>query len=224
MAILEPWRNCFAQLQQTGDWPALCEQYAGLELIEALRSMPVEALAAMITKGINTPLTSSAGRLFDAVAAAAGICREKILYEGQAAIELEAQVDASRLAATEGYEFAILDGATLLLDPAPMWRQLMKDLQQGRETAIISERFHKGLAVAISRMARKLSRQQQIETVALSGGVFQNATLFTLVEQLLQREGLRVLTHRRVPANDGGLALGQAVIAAAHALNHEDQD
>ena len=225
MAILEPWRNCFAQLQQIADWPALCEQYAGLELIEALRSMPTEALSAMITKGINTPLTSSAGRLFDAVAAAAGICREKILYEGQAAIELEAQADASRLATTEGYEFTILDGATLLLlDPAPMWSQLMKDLQQGRETAIISERFHKGLAVAISRMARQLSRQQQIETIALSGGVFQNATLFTLVEQLLQSEGLRVLAHHRVPANDGGLALGQAVIAAAHALNHEDQD
>ena len=178
----------------------------------------------MIQKGINSPLTSSAGRLFDAVAAAVGICRDRILYEGQAAIEFEALVDSNRLATTQGYEFNILDGKPLLLDPVPMWRQLLKDLQQGLETAIISERFHKGFAAAISRLACRLARQQQIETVALSGGVFQNATLLALVEQSVQEQGFRVLAQHRVPANDGGLALGQAMIAAAHTIKHEDQD
>ena len=224
MAILEPWRNTFAQLQQIDDWTALRESYAGLELIRQLDKLPTATLTAMMAGGINSPLTSSAGRLFDAVAAAAGICRDRILYEGQAAIEFEALVDSNRLATTQGYDFGFHDGRVARIDPAPMWRQLLNDLQQGLETAIISERFHKGLAAAISRMACRLARQQQIETVALSGGVFQNATLLTLVEQSLQVEGLRVLAHSRIPANDGGLALGQAMIAAAQAINQEDQD
>lgn len=223
MAILEPWRNTFAQLQQIGDWARLRESHAGLELIRHLDNMPTAALSAMMARGLNSPLTTSAGRLFDAVAAAAGICRDRILYEGQAAIEFEALVDSSRLAATEGYDFSISGGEPARIDPAPMWRQLLKDLQQGQETAIISERFHKGLAAAISRMVCQLSSRQEIETIALSGGVFQNATLLTLVERSLQEKGLRVLTHSRIPANDGGLALGQAMIAAAHAINQEDQ-
>jgi len=223
MAILEPWRNTFAQLQQIGDWARLRESHAGLELIRHLDNMPTAALSAMMARGINSPLTTSAGRLFDAVAAAAGICRDRILYEGQAAIEFEALVDSSRLAATQGYDFSISGGEPARIDPAPMWRQLLKDLQQGQETAIISERFHKGLAAAISLMVCQLSSRQQIETIALSGGVFQNATLLTLVERSLQEKGLRVLTHSRIPANDGGLALGQAIIAAAHAINQEDQ-
>ena len=224
MAILEPWRNCFAQLLQTGDWTALHAQHAGLELFDYLDAKPTDSLAAMISKGLNSPLTSSAGRLFDAVAAAAGICRDAIQYEGQAAIEFEALIDEQRLATTAGYDFSILDGEPLLLDPAPMWPQLLKDLQQEQETAIISERFHKGFAAAISRMACRLARQQQIETVALSGGVFQNATLLTLVERSLQEQGFRVLAQHRVPANDGGLALGQALIAAAQTMKHEDHD
>ena len=223
MAILEPWRNTFAQLQQIDDWARLRESHAGLELIRHLDNMPTAAVSAMMARGINSPLTTSAGRLFDAVAAAAGICRDRIFYEGQAAIEFEALVDSSRLAATEGYDFSISGGELARIDPAPMWRQLLKDLQQGQETAIISERFHKGLAAAISRMVCQLSSRQQIETIALSGGVFQNATLLTLVERSLQEKGLRVLTHSRIPANDGGLALGQAIIAAAHAINQEDQ-
>ncbi|MGD8678263.1 MAG: carbamoyltransferase HypF [Chromatiales bacterium] len=224
MAILEPWRNTFAQLQLLEDWTLLRETYAGLELIRHLDNLPTAVLSAMMAKGINSPLTSSAGRLFDAVAAAAGVCRDRIQYEGQAAIEFEALVDSNRLATTRGYDFSISGGEFARIDPAPMWRQLLKDLQQGQETAIISERFHKGLAAAISRMVCHLASQQQIETIALSGGVFQNATLLTLVERSLQKQGLRVLAHSRIPANDGGLALGQAMIAAAHAIKHEDQD
>jgi len=224
MAILEPWRNTFAQLQQIEDWPGLHESYADLEMIRHLDKMPTDTLSAMMTRDINSPLTSSAGRLFDAVAAAAGICRDRILYEGQAAIEFEALIDSSRLATAEGYDFSVSGGEIARIDPAPMWRQLLKDLQQRQETAIISERFHKGLAATISHVVCQLAIQQQIETIALSGGVFQNATLLTLVEQSLQKKGLRVLTHSRIPANDGGLALGQAMIAAAHAINQEDQD
>ncbi|MEJ2310369.1 MAG: carbamoyltransferase HypF [Gammaproteobacteria bacterium] len=221
MAILEPWRNCFAQLLQLGDWKMLLETYADLELAGFLRSKPLETLAAMIDRGINSPPSSSCGRLFDAVAAAAGVCRERIHYEGQAAIELEAVVDTRQLASIDGYPFLVEDAQSLQIDPSPMWLELLGDLRQQRGAAIISARFHKGLADVICRVAAMLARKRGIATIALSGGVFQNATLLALVERQLARQGIGVLTHRGVPANDGGLALGQAVIAAARTINSE---
>jgi hydrogenase maturation protein HypF len=205
-AMQEPWRNLWAQLQTSG--------LASKSTAERLRSKPVATLRQMLAQGINSPMASSAGRLFDAVAAAVGICVDRITYEGQAAIELEALLDGSENPVAP-YPFATVEAAgRLLVDPAPMWRALLADLEKGVEPAVISHRFHYGLGDAMVAMALRLTRQYGISRVVLSGGVFQNHALFERVMAGL-RDEVVVLTHRRVPMNDGGLALGQLAVAAA---------
>jgi len=170
-------------------------------------------LAEMIQKGVNAPRTTSVGRLFDAVAAALGICVDGIAYEAQAAIEFEAL--ARHALGEGGYAFAIDTCVEpWQLDPAPMWSALLDDLAARVPAAMIAARFHAGLAETVAELAARAARRHGLETVALSGGVFQNRTLFEATLKALSERGLKVLTHTRVPANDGGLALGQALIAA----------
>ena len=173
-----------------------------------------------MARGLNSPLTSSAGRLFDAVAAALGICREAIAYEGQAAIELETlALGAAGGGAGGGYPFGLVAaGDQWLLDPAPLWQALLDDLARGQDRGSMARRFHLGLAQAAADLASQMATERGLATVALSGGVFQNKTLFEAIAQRLRQQGLRVLAHRQVPANDGGLALGQAVAAAARLI------
>ncbi len=173
----------------------------------------------MIARGVNAPLSSSCGRLFDAVAAAVGLCHDRALYEGQAAMMLEAAAD---IAAADddraAYPFAIAEACPdglLHLDPTPMWSVLLRDLGAGAAVPLIAGRFHAGLAIGIARMVAALGITGR---VALSGGVFQNKLLLEQVMRRLAAQGLDVLTHRVVPANDGGLALGQAAVAAARLL------
>ena len=106
----------------------------------------------------------------------------------------------------------------LWLDPHAMWRRVLDDLSRRTSHAVIAARFHKGLAIAVAAMTRALSRQARFDTVALSGGCFQNAVLFEQTERRLRDAGFAVLTHSVVPANDGGLALGQAAVAAARLI------
>jgi hydrogenase maturation protein HypF len=194
-------------------------------LYRFLQTKPRALLDGMIAREVNSPLASSCGRLFDAVAAAVGICRERAVYEGQAAIEFEALVDARTLADEDercGYPFAIsLQPSSNLsyVDPLPMWRALLDDMVEDTPVPVIAARFHQGLASVIARMADKLRQhdpnREPISTIALSGGVMQNRVLLELLIARLEALGVRVLTHAVIPANDGGLALGQAVIAAA---------
>ena len=216
-SILQPWRNTYAQLQSCFDWLTLSEKYADLELIQFLKTKPLNTFDQMILSDFNTPITSSCGRLFDAVAAAVGICRDKISYEGQAAIELESMVGKEVTEGLSPYPFEYIDG---VINPTPMWRSLLNDLSNKTEFPIIAARFHLGLADIIVQTAVQISVQSNIKTVALSGGVFQNKTLFKLCFEQLQQNNLTVLFHQQIPANDGGLALGQAAIAAA-LLNQE---
>jgi hydrogenase maturation protein HypF len=212
----EPWRNLYAQLATCLGWEACIAAYPDLEMVRYLAAKPLATLDTMMARSLNSPLTSSAGRLFDAVAAALGICRDAIAYEGQAAIELETL--ALRAAGGEGgaYPFGlVMAGDRWLLDPAPMWRALLADLASGRNPGSMAARFHRGLAQGAADLTGRLAGERGIATIALSGGVFQNKTLFEAIVQRLRHQGLRVLTHRQVPANDGGLALGQAVVAAA---------
>jgi len=119
------------------------------------------------------------------------------------------------------YPFAISrlkDSGLPCLEPLPMWQALLDDLLLDTPTPLIATRFHKGLAIAITRMAEELDRPHATKTIALSGGVFQNRTLLEQVVMRLENAGFRVLTHHLVPANDGSLALGQAAVAAARAL------
>ncbi|MCB1772054.1 MAG: carbamoyltransferase HypF [Gammaproteobacteria bacterium] len=215
-AILEPWRNTYAQLATHLGWPDCVADYADLPLTRYLQGKPLDTLAVMLERGLNSPLTSSCGRLFDAVAGALGVAVDAISYEGQAAIELEALALPALASADTVYAFAEgrADGIEWL-DPAPMWRALLADLAAGVDASIVAARFHLGLAAAVAALAAKLARRHGLDMVALSGGVLQNKTLFEALERHLVDAGLDVLSHRLVPANDGGLALGQAVVAAA---------
>ncbi len=226
-AIREPWRNTYAHLMAEMGWTRLTEDYAATPLYKFLQSKPHTVLAGMIARGVNSPLASSCGRLFDAVAAAAGVCRERADYEGQAAVEFEALVDADTLAHEVerlAYPFAIAlpSGNLPYVEPLPMWRALLSDLMRDTPVPVIAARFHKGLAMVVARMIDRLRQRhperEPISTVALSGGVLQNRVLLEQLIGRLEALGLRVLTNTLVPANDGGLALGQAVIAAARAL------
>ena len=229
-AMREPWRNTYAHLMACIGWPELVRRHAALDLVRRLDAKPRALLDGMLSSGVNSAPASSCGRLFDAVAAACGVCFERSDYEGEAAIAFEALADGHALEHEDdalAYRFAVgrtAHGELPCIDPAPMWHALLGDLQHDTATALISARFHKGLAIAIAHMACLLADDVGTglarRTVALSGGVFQNRILLEQLARRLRQYGFHVLMHRQVPANDGGLSLGQAVIAAARELSH----
>ncbi|MEH2143119.1 carbamoyltransferase HypF [Nostoc sp.] len=223
-AIYQPWRNTYAQLIAANLWNDCQQQYNDLEIVKFLNKKPLKLLNQLMEKGINSPPASSVGRLFDAVAAAIGIYRDECSYEGQAAIAMEAIVDVSSLnnhKETPKYPFNfIFSDSIYCIDPRPMWQALLDDLQQQIPEPVMAAKFHKGLANAIVEMVKHLCQENLINQVVLTGGVFQNCILLEQVTKGLQTLGIKVLTHSLVPANDGGLSLGQAVIAAAQ-LIHE---
>ena len=218
-AILQPWRNLWAQLHSAG-WDALATQFCELDVWQFLQQQPLATLQTMLQKGLNSPLSSSCGRLFDAVAAALDCSRASIQHEGQAAIELEAITPACLLHLVPPYPFAVQTNPAGLLeiDPAPMWWALLHDLQSGYDRATVAAHFHQGLLQVLVDACALLAAQHALKTVVLSGGVLQNVLLFTHLQARLQARGLTVLTHSQVPTNDGGLSLGQAAIAAAQWL------
>ncbi|MBU0656458.1 MAG: carbamoyltransferase HypF [Gammaproteobacteria bacterium] len=219
-AILQPWRNTWAHLQQLG-WQEVSAVFPDLELISFLQAQPLKTLESMLERGLNSPMSSSCGRLFDAVAAALGCSRAAISYEGQAAIELEAATPAGLLKLVPPYPFALERNASGLweIDPAPMWYELLKDMQAGYPSAAISAHFHQGLIHVLAELAGKLcAARPEIQAIALSGGVFQNTLLFSGLLARLEGQGIRVLTHSTIPTNDGGIALGQAAIGAARQM------
>ncbi|MDZ7962543.1 MAG: carbamoyltransferase HypF [Aulosira sp. DedQUE10] len=218
-AIYQPWRNTYAQLIATDSWENFTQNYGDLEILKFLEKKPLKVLNQLIEQGINSPQASSVGRLFDAVAAAIGICREECSYEGQAAIALEALIDQHSLnhhKETPNYpfNFTFFDNI-YCIDPRPMWPALLKDLQNQIPQATIATKFHQSLAKTIALMVKYLSQEYLINQVVLTGGVFQNCILLEQVTRDLQTLGINVLTHSLVPTNDGGISLGQAVIASA---------
>lgn len=216
-AMHEPWRNTFAQLHCTLGWDRVSADYAELDIIRFLNHKPVAVLQAMAEKGLNSPMSSSCGRLFDAVAAAIGICRDRALYEGQAAIELESlAVKEFETQLHHAYPFEYARSKPGVLRWACLWEAILQDLKRGTEPAIIAARFHQGLAQAVAETALYLCEKSKLTVVVLSGGVFQNKLLLERVSEMLRAAGLRVISPLQFPANDGGLALGQAAIAAAH--------
>lgn len=220
-AVREPWRNAYAHLMAEMGWPEFAMNFGGLEVFRRLETAPRATLDAIIANGLNAPLSSSCGRLFDAAAALCGLAWDAQSYEGEAAMRFEAAIDPDGLAEPDelAYPFAIplLGGRGLpYIEPLAVWRALLGDLHLATPVGVIAARFHRGLARALVAMAERLSgAERAFPTVALSGGCFQNATLLELVHEGLVARGFEVLTHRQVPANDGGLALGQAVVAVA---------
>jgi hydrogenase maturation protein HypF len=206
-AIRQPWRMAAVYLDAAFDG----EPPAGLAVLRrnAARWPQVVALAR---RGINAPATSSAGRLFDAVAALLGV-RDTINYEGQAAIELEQWADPAERGA---YPAGLSAGpGPVRVSGADLVRAAADDLLAGTPPAVVAARFHGGVAEAIAAVCGQLRERSGLATVALSGGVFQNRLLLGRAVDRLTAAGFGVLTHHRVPANDGGISLGQAVVAAA---------
>ncbi|HKI61172.1 MAG TPA: hypothetical protein VKA31_02660 [Mariprofundaceae bacterium] len=216
-AIHEPWRNTLAHLLPI--WDRVTENFADTDIVRFLLQKPVSTMQRMVDSGMNAPLASSCGRLFDGVAAALGLYREKVAFEAQAAIALEQAASTCFEREPAHYNYKISeDNGCLQLDWQPMWLDLLTDIENGSETGTIAARFHRTMIHALSEIGVRLSKQHGLDTVALSGGVFQNKLISTHLPQALQQAGLSVLQHQRVPANDSGLALGQAVVAAARIM------
>jgi hydrogenase maturation protein HypF len=213
-AVQRPYRTALAHL-----WAAGVDWLPALPPVAACSPDERALLLRQLETGFNCAATSSVGRLYDAVAALAGVC-QVATFEAQAAIELEALapnslvVDPTELAQV-GYEFHYVEsGGTTIVDAAPLIRQIAADMISGRSAGWIAVHFHGALAHMIVRVASKVRKDTGLGRVALSGGVFQNVVLLSAAVGGLRRAGFTVLVHQRVPSNDGGLALGQAVIAA----------
>jgi hydrogenase maturation protein HypF len=198
---------------------ALSYLYAFLGREGLLRHLPIFAhtgeekipvILRQIDRHINSPLTSSCGRLFDAVSALLGLC-VSVSYEGQAAVELEMIASAGE---TGAYEFFVEEGeGKEIIRLKPMIEGILRDLEKGTAHPVISGKFHNSLVKIGLSACQRIQRQGGPKKVALTGGVFQNRLLSEKMKSALEEAGFAVLLHRRVPCNDGGLSLGQAVIA-----------
>ena len=190
-----------------------------LELWAQIGEAELALVRRMMAAKVNCPLTSSCGRLFDAVSALLGV-RGVVNYEGQAAIELE------MLAAEgvdEAYDWSRPSSYPIIIDPAPVLRGVVSDLRRGVDRAVISAKFHNTIADIIVGVSRAARERTGINRVALSGGVFQNMYLLGRTLDGLERQGFEALIHHQVPANDGGIALGQAVIANARLSRRKER-
>ena len=211
-AIRQPWRMALAQLialygeEETLKLP--------LALVRRAGERDVRAISRLVERGLNTPSTSSAGRLFDAVAALVGVPgSRRTTYEGQAAVELELAAHGS---ASRGYPFLLrLKGEGWIVETRETVQGVVDDLSAGHEAGEISSKFHRTMAEVIAAGCEEIREAGGVSAVALSGGTFQNLLLMEQAVQTLSGRGFTVYRHRRVPANDGGLAVGQATLANA---------
>jgi len=205
-AVREPWRMAASHL-----WSAFGDGCEGFPIL-ARRGRNWAVLRRMLERGFRSPPTSSVGRLFDAVASLVGIA-DRVAFEAQAAMQLEAVADRGT---TRSYPVDLRqDGDTVVLDTRPLIRGVVDDVSRGLPVAEIAGAFHNAMRDLIVAVVSRLAERTGIRRVALTGGVFQNALLLERTHDALAARGNDVLIHRRVPCNDGGLALGQAVVASA---------
>ena len=199
-AAREPWRMAVSYLLASGIDPSGRVEEPGAGLV-----------AEMVRKNLHSPLTSSAGRLFDAVGSILGV-RQKTTYEGQAAMELEWLCGGER--SSEPYPYRLVeDGSCLVVDTRLLIRAVLEAKESREDASQIARRFHETVASLIVEVCLRLRDTHGLERVALSGGVFQNVLLTTSVVPALERRGFDVFRHRTVPSNDGGIALGQLAVA-----------
>lgn len=205
-AVRQPWRMALSCLRDTYGAGAL----PALPMLERVPPRQLALVDTMLSRSFQTVPTSSCGRLFDAVATLAGLGQE-VSFEGQAAIALESIADSG---VDIGYPFAVQDGEPLEVDMRPAIEAVVRDSLAGISVGQISARFHNTIAAAIVSVCRRLHRQEGLRRVCLSGGVFQNIYLLEHTVKDLYRAGFEVFLHAQVPPNDGGISLGQAVIAS----------
>ncbi len=207
-AIKQPWRMAVSYLQDAygSDFHNL-----GLPAVTAIDTEKLTVIGKMISNKINSPLTSSLGRLFDGVAAICGI-RQQVNFEGQAAMELEmtASEDGNTI-----YDYAWDADDTLRIPTGPIIRGVVDDVLKGKPIGEISSRFHRTLICLFTDLCVLIGKERELNRVVLSGGVFQNSILLTGLTRALEEKNFKVFSHQQVPTNDGGIALGQAVVAAA---------
>jgi hydrogenase maturation protein HypF len=206
-AIQHPWRMALSYLYHFWGEEGLIPS---LPFLSSLGDEKVRVVLKQIDQRINSPLTSSCGRLFDAVSALLGLV-SSISYEGQAAVALEMIADERE---KRSYDFLLEEkGEAQVIRFQPLFAQILRDLQQGEGKAAISAKFHNTLVKIGADVCREIHRRGGPKKVTLSGGVFQNRFLLERMKAALENAGFDVLIHRQVPCNDGGLSLGQAVIA-----------
>ncbi|KAB0666103.1 carbamoyltransferase HypF [Oryzomonas japonica] len=206
-AVREPWRMALAWLYRSqGKGAFELDHPVARHLDDTQKGI----FAAMLERGLNAPLTSSCGRLFDAAAALLNV-RQTVSYDGQAAIELEALAEAAEVSGT--YSFGITGNERLAIDFTPLFQDLLADTAAGTGAAAMAYRFHATVAQAAVETAVRIAGKTGLDRIVLSGGVFQNRLLSEMVYTELLDQGLQIFTHRLVPPNDGGIALGQAAIA-----------
>ncbi len=206
-AIREPWRMAAVYLHR-----ALGDDFQNLKIpfAQNMDARSWATLRRMAATGTNSPETSSMGRLFDALSSLLGL-KDRVNYEGQAAIELEAVADRNP---TQGYQFEITADGSIIRAEAVI-RCAVEDLLNGLSAREVSAKFHLSVARLIAGTARRVGDERRLDRVVLSGGVFQNMLLLESTCRMLKREGFEVFTHSRVPPNDGGISLGQAAVANA---------
>lgn len=206
LSVRKPYRMALSHLRAAGiDWSP------GIASVDACPAAERAVLEHQLGTGLGCAPTSSMGRLFDAVASLAGV-RHVVDYEAQAAIELEGLARAARGTAGR-YRFAWRDGDPARVDPAPVLADVVADAAHGVPPAIIGARFHAAVADLVHDAARRFAVPRAV--IALSGGVFQNALLLSSCTRLLRCDGFRVISHRRLPPNDGGIAFGQLLVVGA---------
>ena len=207
-AVRQPWRMALSYLRDTfGD------DSAGVDL-GFLRDVPKHSISivdAMLTRRLNCIDTSSCGRLFDAISSIVGL-RHEVTFEGQAAIQLEMIADAS---VERAYPYAISEGDPAQLDMRPMIEAIVRDLARATPVGEIAAALHNTLAAAIVGVCSRIRENGALTRVCLSGGTFQNVFILQRAVRGLRENGFEVFLHSKVPPNDGGIALGQAVIANA---------
>ncbi|MFO7870377.1 MAG: carbamoyltransferase HypF, partial [Kiritimatiellia bacterium] len=211
-ATLHPARMAFACLYTEFEGDA----ERALKLLPGIAPGGASSLQSMIEQKVNTPLTSSAGRLFDAVSAMLGLC-DSISYEGQAAIRLQ---NAASNSGGRVYSWKMENG---VLDFGPMVREIARDAEAGADPGAVASGFHSTMAEGVSRMCREIADSLAIEDIALSGGVFQNELLLELLTDRLEKLGLRAHFHRFLPPNDACLSYGQAVAALVRIRKNQEQ-
>ena len=209
-AIRRPARMAFGLL--SGMDRGLFDHPGASTLQRSLTTDESTMLPAMVSRGLNSPLTSSMGRLFDAVAALTGV-RSDAMYEGQAAIELEALADRTERGA---YRFALVGSDPVVIDPEPVVRAILDDLATGVSAPAISARFHHAVVDASVNVAVSACARAGVRHVACCGGVFMNRIVLAGVVAGVEAAGLTVLIHRDLPMNDGAVSYGQTVVAWAN--------
>ncbi|MDD4908744.1 MAG: hypothetical protein PHJ00_06750 [Candidatus Omnitrophica bacterium] len=210
-AVLEPWRLLFARLYSIykNDMDS-----RGIGLFKGIDKRSIKVVKGMIDSGYNSPLSSSMGRLFDAVGALV-LKKYKVRDEAEAAIALQASVPDAVSFALRPYRFNVVkkDGK-MLLDPALMFGEILADLREKKAPGVISYRFHLTVAAMAQKICLLLRKETGINKIVFSGGVFQNKILLGIARELLYNEKFEVFIHNKLPCSDAGISLGQAVIAA----------